>query len=105
MHGYISLQSQRSMLAIYNLILHYSKNEMLCEANKQLIIEFLLYSPLQVSWEECWWESSDYKGLRELGAAKKGTAADGSAWNEAWSEKMYHDLMTNEKMVERTAHK
>ena len=69
------------------------------------MIRLLVSRVAQVSWEECWWEVSDYKGLRELGAAKKGTGADGAAWNEAWNEKMYHDMSTNEKTVERTAHK
>lgn len=68
-------------------------------------LHLLLASLPQVQWEECWWEASDWKGFRELGAAKKGNRADGAAWNEAWSEKVYHDKETSHRMVERTAHK
>jgi hypothetical protein len=31
----------------------------------------------QVEWEESWWESSDWSGMREMGAEKSGCAADG----------------------------
>lgn len=58
------------------------------------------------AWEECWWEASDWKGLRELGAAKKGNTAEGAAWNEQWGEKMYNDpLLGGDRVVERSAHK
>ena len=59
-----------------------------------------------VAWEECWWEASDWKGLRELGAAKKGNTETGAAWNEQWSEKMYNDpTLGGDRVVERSAHK
>lgn len=31
-----------------------------------------------VAWEECWWEASDWAGLRELGAHKIGSTPDGA---------------------------
>ncbi len=35
--------------------------------------------PLQASWEECWWEASDWAGLKELGATKSGNTEYGEA--------------------------
>lgn len=37
---------------------------------------------------QVWWEASDWTGLREMGATKSGTAADGSAWRETWNERL-----------------
>lgn len=42
---------------------------------------------------------------QELGALKHGTAADGSAWRETWTEKMYVESSTLELNIQRSAHK
>ncbi len=41
---------------------------------------------VQVTWEECWWEASDWAGLKELGATKTGTSASGGGhyWAAVW---------------------
>jgi hypothetical protein len=35
----------------------------------------------QVSWEETWWEASDWVGYKELGATKTGTSLAGGRQN------------------------
>lgn len=37
-----------------------------------------LLPPTQASWEDCWWEASDWFGLRELGAKKSGKTEYGA---------------------------
>lgn len=59
----------------------------------------------QVEWEEKWWQSSDWAGMKELGAEKSGCRADGAAWRETWREAIGFDEGSGEPMVERTAHK
>ena len=61
--------------------------------------------PLQVEWEERWWEASDWGGMREMGAEKSGCGVDGSAWRETWREAIAYDAATGEPLVERSAHK
>ncbi len=59
---------------------------------------------LQMTFEETWWESSDWTGMREMGAKKSGSNRGGDAWNEEWLERVY----TNEDSqlaIARTAHK
>eukprot|EP00201_Polytomella_parva_P021319 CAMPEP_0175046074 /NCGR_PEP_ID=MMETSP0052_2-20121109/4819_1 /TAXON_ID=51329 ORGANISM="Polytomella parva, Strain SAG 63-3" /NCGR_SAMPLE_ID=MMETSP0052_2 /ASSEMBLY_ACC=CAM_ASM_000194 /LENGTH=331 /DNA_ID=CAMNT_0016309761 /DNA_START=471 /DNA_END=1463 /DNA_ORIENTATION=- len=58
-------------------------------------------------WEECWWEASDRRGFRELGAVKSGSdAATGAAWRETWTEKLGPRLDRPEHLfIERSAHK
>lgn len=59
----------------------------------------------QVQWEETWWESSDWSGMREMGAQKVGCNVGGDAWREAWKERVYHVAGSGEPCVERSAHK
>lgn len=58
-----------------------------------------------VAFEECWWESSDWAGMKELGATKSGHTPSGSAWRETWCEKAYHDAASLQLTVHRSAHK
>ena len=58
-----------------------------------------------VQWTEIWWESSDWNGLKELGAEKTGCDANGGAWREAWCEKLYVEASNSQPTVSRTAHK
>jgi hypothetical protein len=58
-----------------------------------------------VQWYEKWWEISDWRGMKELGAEKWGFNARGDAWRETWREAISVDDTTGEPMVERTAHK
>jgi hypothetical protein len=59
----------------------------------------------KVEWEETWWESSDWSGMREMGAQKVGCNVSGDAWREAWKERVYHVADSGEPCVERSAHK
>jgi hypothetical protein len=59
----------------------------------------------KVEWEETWWESSDWSGMREMGAQKAGCNASGDAWREAWTERVYYEAATGEPFVERNAQK
>lgn len=59
----------------------------------------------RVQWEETWWESSDWSGMREMGAQKVGCNVSGDAWREAWKERVYHVTGSGEPYVERSAHK
>ena len=58
-----------------------------------------------VRWTEIWWESSDWNGLKELGAEKTGCDTEGGAWREAWCEKLYVEAGNLQPTVSRTAHK
>eukprot|EP00887_Chlorella_sp_A99_P002492 scaffold10.g2492.t1 len=58
-----------------------------------------------VQWYERWWEISDWKGMRELGAEKWGCNASGDAWRETWREAIGFDGANSQPMVERSAHK
>ena len=58
-----------------------------------------------VQWSERWWEVSDWKGMKELGAEKWGSNDRGDAWRESWRESIGFDAATGQPMVERTAHK
>lgn len=59
----------------------------------------------KVEWQECWWETTDWAGRKEMGAEKTGCSLAGDAWREAWREAIGFDDATGEPTVERTAHK
>jgi len=59
----------------------------------------------RVEWQECWWETTDWAGRKEMGAEKTGCSLAGDAWREAWREAIGFDEATGEPTVERTAHK
>ena len=59
----------------------------------------------KVEWQECWWETTDWAGRKEMGAEKTGCSLAGDAWREAWREAIGFDEATGEPTVERTAHK
>ena len=59
----------------------------------------------KVEWQECWWETTDWAGRKEMGAEKTGCSLAGDAWREAWREAIGFDAETGEPTVERTAHK
>lgn len=58
-----------------------------------------------VNWSEKWWEISDWRGMKELGAEKWGFNMNGDAWRETWREAIGVDAHTGQPTVERTAHK
>ncbi|KAK2079830.1 hypothetical protein QBZ16_002225 [Prototheca wickerhamii] len=58
-----------------------------------------------VQWYERWWEVSDWKGMKELGAEKWGFNANGDAWRETWRETISVDAITGQPSVTRSAHK
>ncbi|KAL4855525.1 hypothetical protein ACK3TF_003862 [Chlorella vulgaris] len=58
-----------------------------------------------VQWYEKWWEVSDWKGMKEMGAEKWGCNARGDAWRETWREAIVVDDASGQPMVERSAHK
>lgn len=58
-----------------------------------------------VQWYERWWEVSDWKGMKELGAEKWGCNANGDAWRETWKETISVDPVTGQPSVARSAHK
>ena len=48
---------------------------------------------------------TDWSGLHEMGAQKSGCDANGSAWHEAWIEKVAFAKEKAQHLVERTCHK
>ena len=58
-----------------------------------------------VQWSERWWEVSDWRGMKEMGAEKWGSNDNGDAWRESWRESIGFDESTGQPMVERSAHK
>ncbi|PSC71819.1 calcium-transporting ATPase endoplasmic reticulum-type [Micractinium conductrix] len=59
-----------------------------------------------VQWYEKWWEVSDWRGMKELGAEKWGCNTNGDAWRETWREAITVADSTNaQPLVERSAHK
>eukprot|EP00879_Flechtneria_rotunda_P011698 GHRR01012219.1.p1 GENE.GHRR01012219.1~~GHRR01012219.1.p1 ORF type:complete len:619 (+),score=253.43 GHRR01012219.1:499-2355(+) len=58
-----------------------------------------------IEWEEAWWEASDWTGLKEMGAEKKGRNVDGAAWRESWTERLMYASNDLDCVVERNAHK
>jgi len=58
-----------------------------------------------VQWVERWWEASDWRGMKEMGAEKLGHNARGDAWRETWRETIAVDDATGQPKVERAAHK
>jgi len=59
----------------------------------------------RVEFEETWWESSDYAGLRVMGAEKRGRDAQGGQWRERWEERLFYASAALDGVVERSAHK
>ncbi|KAL4436405.1 hypothetical protein ABPG77_009967 [Micractinium sp. CCAP 211/92] len=58
-----------------------------------------------VQWYEKWWEVSDWRGMKEMGAEKWGCNAQGDAWRETWREAIVAGHMNAQPLVERSAHK